>query len=328
MKTTDSILKRRSIRTYTGEPVDDATIAKIAAHIAGLSAPFGAACRIEIVRTTASTEPVRLGTYGAIRGATDFLALIVRDEGASAQKGALAQKGASAQKETSAQEGVASAQKGTSPQKVALAQEGAAYLFEQAILYCTSLGLGTCWLAGFFDRGGFKKTLSLLPGERLRSVSPIGYASDKPHRSLSTLLTGGKPTPRKPFSETFFRDNFGKPLTEDAAGVYQQPLEMVRRAPSANNKQTWRVVLSGDAAGCMSAGTDASVCPGATDATNALHFYKVPSMGYESLDAGIALCHFEQTCRELGIEGHYEVLSNAPQAPQKTKAAYVISWTK
>ncbi len=269
MKTIESILERRSVRTYTGEALDEATAGNIAGYIAGLKAPFGAVCRIAIVRSAASAEPVKLGTYGAIRGATDFLALIVRDEGQ-------------------------------------LAQEGAAYVFEQAILYCTSLGLGTCWLAGFFDRGNFRKQLALQPGEKLRCVSPVGYASDKPHRSLSTLMSGGKPTTRKPFSETFFLGGFDRPLSEEQAGIYARPLEMVRRAPSANNKQTWRVVLDESA-----------------DTAGVLHFYKMPSMGYESLDMGIALCHFEQTCRELGIAGHFEIL---PGAPQGKKAVYAVSW--
>ncbi len=266
MKITEAIMARRSVRTYNGEALDNITASKIADYIATLQAPFGAGCRIRLVRTAATDQPVRLGTYGAIRGAADYLALIVR---------------------------------GDAP----LTQEGAAYVFEQAVLYCTSLGLGTCWLAGFFDRGGFKKQLSLGPGERLRSVSPVGHAAEKPHRSISTLMNGGKPTPRKPFGETFFDGTFGNPLTPQAAGIYALPLEMVRRAPSANNKQSWRVVLE--------------------TGRGALHFYKAPSMGYESLDAGIALCHFAETCRQEGIAGHYEILHGAPSAP---KVSYVASW--
>ncbi len=271
MKTTEAILARRSVRTYNGEAPDAATAGKIADYISTLTAPFGAECRIELVRTGLAAEPVKLGTYGAIRGASDYLALITRGDGP-------------------------------------LTHEGAAYVFEQAVLYCTALGLGTCWLAGFFDRGGFKKSLSLTPGEKLRAVSPVGYAADKPHRSLSTLLNGGKPTPRKLFGETFFDGAFGVPLTETAAGVWVLPLEMVRRAPSANNKQSWRVVMQGG---------------GEAGAGSVLHFYKVPSMGYESLDAGIALCHFVETCREKGLSGRLEILPDAPPAP---KAAYVASW--
>jgi nitroreductase len=264
MKITEAIKARRSVRTYTGEALDEATAQKIRDYIASLRAPFGAVCRIELVCTAASTEPVKLGTYGAIGGATDYLALIVE---------------------------------GNDP----LAEEGAAYMMEQAVLFCTSLELGTCWLAGFLDRGGFKKQLSLRSGERLRSVSPVGHAAEKRHLSLLSLLGSSEPKSRKPFGETFFRDTLGEPLTEEQAGVYALPLEMVRRAPSANNKQSWRVVLYGDA----------------------LHFYKMPSMGFESLDAGIALCHFAQTCIEQGIAGRYEVLEDVPATQ---KASYVISW--
>ncbi|MFV0346799.1 MAG: hypothetical protein ACK5IQ_11215 [Bacteroidales bacterium] len=38
---------------------------------------------------------------------------------------------------------------------------------------------------------------------------------------------------------------------------------------------------------------------------------------------GIALCHFEQSCRALDIVGHFEVRDDAPAGK---KAIYVISW--
>lgn len=264
MKITEAIERRWSVRTYTGEPLDTATVQKITDYIATLTPPFGAKCRIELIRTAVIDEPVRLGTYGAIRGASDFMALVIQDD-------------------------------------TPMSQEGAAYMMEQAILYCTSLGLGTCWLAGFFDRGNFKKQLALRPGEKLRCVSPVGYAADKPHLSISTIFSGSKPSSRKPFSTIFFNSKFDDPLTGDEAGTYARPLEMVRLAPSANNKQSWRVVVNG----------------------RALHFYKTSSMGYESLDMGIALCHFEQACIELGVEGRYQVLTDVPEGK---KATYVISW--
>jgi hypothetical protein len=280
---TDAIERRRSVRTYTGEPLDEATAAKITDYIATLKPPFGAECRVELVRTAASAEPVRLGTYGAIRGAGDYLALVIGSEGP-------------------------------------LAEEGAAYMFEQVILYCTSMGLGTCWLVGFFDRGGFKNRLALRPGERLRAVSPVGHAADKPHRSLSTLGGGGKPTPRRAFSELFFRGSFSEPLSETAAGEFACPLEMVRLGPSANNRQTWRVLL--DAGATPDPGEDGAA--GAPAAV--LHLYKVSSMGYEALDAGIAMCHFAETCRQVGIAGRWETLTDAPQPPRDAKATYVASW--
>ena len=265
MNNIEAIRQRKSVRTYTGEPLDASIIEKIKEYIAGQEAPFGVKCHIEIIRSSIGEKPVKLGTYGFIKGATDFLALIIDDEGP-------------------------------------LAEVGAAYLFEQVVLYCTSLGLGTCWLGGSFSRSAFKKQLTLNPGEKLPIVSPVGYASDKKHKSFQTLFGGSGDKPRKPFSANFFHSSFDTPLTEEVAGMYARPLEMVRLAPSANNKQSWRVVM---------------------DDKRAFHFYKSYSYGFDAIDLGIALCHFEQTCIEQQLPGHFEVLSNAPEGG---KAAYVISW--
>jgi len=38
---------------------------------------------------------------------------------------------------------------------------------------------------------------------------------------------------------------------------------------------------------------------------------------------GIALCHFELSCKALNIEGKYEVLHDFPT---NNKLKYVISW--
>lgn len=105
----------------------------------------------------------------------------------------------------------------------------------------------------------------------------------------------------KPFTANFFHRQFDTPLTEEVAGIYAQPLEMVRLAPSANNKQSWRVVLD----------------------DGVLHFYKSSSYGFDSIDLGIALCHFEQLCHELGIKGSFEVQN---ETPLNGKATCVVSW--
>ena len=263
MKITETIQQRRSVRTYTGKPIDNETIENIKNYIAGLKAPFEAECRIELIQADTGNKPAKLGTYGFIKGASDYIVLIIKE--------------------------------------APLAEEGAAYVFEQVILYCTSLGLGTCWLGGSINKSSFKKHLVLNPDEKLRIVSPVGYASDKRHTSLLSIMSSSAPKPRKPFAVNFFHTQFGIPLTEDMAGDYAHPLRMVRIAPSANNKQSWRVVMD----------------------NHALHFYKSFSFGFDSIDMGIALCHFEQTCIESGIAGHFEVLKNAPTGK---KATYVISW--
>ncbi len=264
MSIIEAIKKRESVRTYTGERLSEELISQIEQFIAQHKAPFGVNAEVKLIRTATGEKPVKLGTYGFIGGASDYLALICEE--------------------------------------APLAEEGAAYLFEQVILFCTSLGLGTCWLGGSFSRGDFKKQIELKSNEVLRIVSPVGYKSDK-KRFIESLIKpeSRKKNPRKLFNTLFFDKDFSTPLEESRAGVYLQPLEMVRLGPSANNKQSWRVVLAGDV----------------------LHFYKTTAYGFSAIDMGIALCHFEQTCIELGIKGMYKVLDNVPK---DKSAQYSISW--
>jgi hypothetical protein len=57
----------------------------------------------------------------------------------------------------------------------------------------------------------------------------------------------------------------------------------------------------------------------------ALHFYKKPYLRFDAIDIGIALCHFELACQELGIEGTFQTANNFPENKQ---LQYVISWIR
>jgi nitroreductase len=264
MSIIETIRQRRSVRSYNGEPLSGEHAEQIENYLSELEAPFGAKAHIRLIRTAlGDSKPVKLGTYGWIGGALDYLALLYEE--------------------------------------APLAEEGTAYLFEQVVLYCTGLGLGTCWLGGSFSRKDFGRQANPNPGEKLKIVSPVGYASDKKRFVESYIVRAEKHhNTRKPFGAHFFHIDFMTPLTEEAAGVYALPLEMVRIAPSANNKQSWRVKFDGEA----------------------LHFYQTFSYGFSAIDMGIALCHFGETCREIGIAGHFEVLN----LPEEKNAKYTISW--
>ena len=264
----EQIQQRKSVRTYTGESLKKNDILSINNYIATLQAPFGAKARIKLIHSDTGSGPVKLGTYGFIGGAGDFLTLICEES--------------------------------------EFAEEGAAYLFEQVILHCTGLGLGTCWLGGAFSKKNFNEQLTLRLGEKIRIVSPVGYPSEKQRFIESFIGTSRNHKSRKAFGKLFFDKEFNTPLSSETAGCYNQPLEMVRLAPSANNSQPWRIVLQND---------------GRAD------FYcRPPSIGgFSAIDMGIALCHFEQTCRELGIGGHFETLSNNDASTPKD-CRYVISW--
>ncbi|MDR2146800.1 MAG: hypothetical protein LBE91_10120 [Tannerella sp.] len=263
MKIQENIKKRVSVRTYTGEPLGEEHTALIKQYISQLQAPFGISARAELISVQSDGKPIKLGTYGWIKGAGEFLVMIYED--------------------------------------APFAETAAAYMFEQAVLSCTDLDLGTCWIGGSFSRSDFKKQVTLKSNEKLKIVSPVGYASDRKRFLEKYIVRAEKNHTRKPFGELFFDKDFNSPLTETTAGIFLQPLEMVRLAPSANNKQEWRALLK----------------------DKMLHFYKKPYPMFDAIDMGIALCHFELTCKELDIEGQFEVLKDYPV---NNELKYVISW--
>ena len=169
------------------------------------------------------------------------------------------------------------------------------FLLEKIILYATDLGLGTCWLGGTFTKTSFAKKINLLEGEIVPSVSAAGYIAEKPRRIDKLIRRGANADKRLPWEDLFFEGSFSQPLGDDQAGAYPTALEMVRLGPSASNRQPWRIIKQG----------------------NLWHFYLQRSPGYQErklvklyttadlqrIDMGIAMCHFELTLREQGVNG-------------------------
>lgn len=54
-------------------------------------------------------------------------------------------------------------------------EESLGYVFEKIVLYITSLGLGTCWLGGSFNKADFEKAITLEEDEFIPVISPMGY---------------------------------------------------------------------------------------------------------------------------------------------------------
>lgn len=168
------------------------------------------------------------------------------------------------------------------------AEEAFGYAFEKLVLYAWSLGIGTVWLGGTLNRDAFQKAMDLGSGELMPCASPLGYPAKKPSLRESLMRKGVGADTRLPFGELFFDRDFGHPLTTEAAGPLARPLEAVRLAPSAVNKQPWRVVTAEDAA----------------------HFYLKRNKGLvgeatgdlQKIDLGIALCHFCLTAEAEGLK--------------------------
>ncbi|HOO83909.1 MAG TPA: nitroreductase family protein [Prolixibacteraceae bacterium] len=273
---TKVIVSRHSKRDYRNEALSDGLLEKVQAILSENQKGFLGNC-IEfklIEKSSAITNyKVKLGTYGFISGARYFIA-----GGVDLSKSYIL--------------------------------EDYGFLLEKIILQLTDLGLGTCWLGGTFNRADYSNFFDADQKLVVPAITPVGYP--KPSKSIreNIIRWGAKSDSRKSWNELFFDQQFGQPLSESMAGVYQTPLEMLRLAPSASNKQPWRVVKNG----------------------SGFHFYLLETPGYDKtikavklqrIDMGIAMSHFETTCKEMHINGSWQI--QQPNIVSKHEQ-YLVSW--
>ena len=274
---TEIIKKRQSVRTYIAQPLTPEMKETLRGFVSNLKGPFGGTVRFELIeRDLALKESkAKLGTYGVIRGASTYIGAVVK--------------------------------------KADRDLEDFGYSLEKAILYATSLGLGTCWLGGTFKKSEFSKAMKQKDYEILPCITPIGYPSSKKSLIDSAMRFAAGSKNRKSWDELFFSTDFSHGLSESDAEKYSTPLEMLRLAPSASNKQPWRIVKD----------------------MSKTHFYLQHTKGYakmlaydlQRVDMGIAMCHFELTAKELGIEGKWQIsVPRNISTPQDTE--YIVSWVE
>ncbi len=270
------IKKRQSKRSYLNKDLDPILIDQIKAvlqyYTDGL---YGNKVEFYLIEKKEAQEnhKVKLGTYGFIRGARYFIIGQVKH--------------------------------------LPYANEDYAYLLEKIILYLTDVGLGTCWLGGTFKRSDISEILSSDQDMIIPAITPVGWPTVSFSKKESIIRWGAKSDSRKGWSELFFLNDFSQTLQKENAGYYADALEMIRRAPSASNKQPWRVLK--------------------TD--HAFHFYLKRTPGYQKeikatdlqkMDMGIAMAHFELACKELHLKGGW-IISN-PEICAPEIAEYCISW--
>ncbi len=191
-------------------------------------------------------------------------------------------------------------------------EEAYGYSFQKLLMRAQELGLGTVWIGGTMPRDKFEKASGLSEGEVMPCISPLGVMAPKMSVKESMMRVGVKANSRMDFTELFFKGDFSTPLDEkeaEALGL-QRALEAVRVAPSAVNKQPWRIVIDG----------------------NKAHFYEKQSKGYvtphydmQKIDLGIALYHFEAQLRSDGKEPVLRVANPGGDLPENT--CYIATYT-
>ena len=277
MNIIETIQARKSCRTYGNRAIAPGKISELKHFLASnKETPFGSKVRFLLLdfNELEISELKNLTTYGIIKGARQFIVGTV--------------------------------------EKQPRAMEDYGYCMEKNILKATSMGLGTCLLGGTFKRSGFAGKINLGESELLPVVSPVGYSSDKRSvvdRMFRFVAASDK---RKPWHELFYLHDIDICLDKENSGSFHTSLECVRIAPSASNKQPWRIIKSRD--------------------QNSFHFYLKRTPGYENIvkdirlqnvDMGIAMCHFELSANELGFTGDWNV--NNPQI-KSDSMEYIVSW--
>lgn len=270
---TEIIERRYSCRTYANRPIEPPLRQRLEDFLAGTEpGPFGTKTRFALIASTPEdSDALRgLGTYGFIKNPAGYV--------------------------------VAAVERGERD------MEDLGYTMERAVLYATDMGLGTCWLGGTFTRSRFADRIALRPAESMPAVIVVGHPADDPRWVDKLIRLGAGSDKRLPWEALFLENTFGAPLSRDRAGVYALPLDMVRAAPSASNKQPWRIVRQ-----------DAG-----------WHFYLQPAPRYGSsalqrVDIGIAMCHWALTIHELGMHGEWTV-APPPIELSDPGTAYVATW--
>ncbi|HOI24821.1 MAG TPA: nitroreductase family protein [Caldisericia bacterium] len=278
MNLAETIKKRKSVRTYVPTELSGQIITKLSEISSGLKGPFEVPFRFVFFKAqdklAGANEGLKLGTYGVIRGAKHYIAGIV-----TRSKHDLEQLG---------------------------------YAMEHLILYATDMNLGTCWLGGTFSKKNLLLQLNLNNDEHMPAITPLGYSAKDESFLSKSMKWGAKSATRKAWSELFFKDMSLNPLNPTEAGAYEQALELLRLAPSASNKQPWRIVKDG----------------------SSYHFFmqenkmttKAVGFPLQRVDMGIAMCHFELGARELGLKGSWVDMKLDSFIIQKAPCSYLITW--
>jgi hypothetical protein len=282
MNIQQTIQARYSVRAYQKEAITTETQTALQTFLDTLGVgPLGSRLRFSLLAATQQDRASLrgLGTYGFIQNPTGFIAGAV---------------------ETGAH-----------------ALEDYGYCMEQAILEATRLGLGTCWLGGSFTQSSFAKNVGKRDVELIPAVTATGYPAPAA-RQRDLIRKRARADTRLPWETLFFEGSLATPLMRESATEYVQALEMVRLAPSASNKQPWRIVQDG----------------------GGWHFYCQRTPGYgkgsltftilrladlQRLDVGIAMCHFDLTLRELGLTGIWTA-ADPGLVPVDEPTLYIATW--
>jgi nitroreductase len=162
------------------------------------------------------------------------------------------------------------------------------YVGEAFVLEATRLGLGTCWVAGMFDRKGAAGLVKLHRGEHVFAVTPVGHPVEHKRMVERVMSKAVRSAARRQVEEIapllMRTSGHGHPAWPAWAVT---AVEAARLAPSGANKQPWRFSMMHDA-----------LVMGHAERTG----WTAP------IDFGIAMLHVELGAAREGVHGAWERL--------------------
>lgn len=160
----------------------------------------------------------------------------------------------------------------------ALTAEKLGYFGEKLVLYATALGLGTCWVAGTYNK---KSVLAEIPeNEKIWDVIPIGYPTEEipAKQKMIRSMIRKKDRPIEKFLESH------TPFAELPDWV-QKGIQAMLLGPSAVNQQPVNIVYQ--------------------EGRVSMKIWK-NGHGLQYNDMGIAKKQFEAGAAACGVHGHWQ----------------------
>lgn len=171
------------------------------------------------------------------------------------------------------------------------------YRVQRVVLELTALGLGTCWIGGFYKKKAMDTSLNLDENWGVRALIAWGHRRNETWSK--TLKFAGR------MGKRLSPDKISPGPHEHVQYPWRTVLEAVRWAPSAANRQPWRLSFT----------------------PQGIHLYSVHRRmlrGYVPVDMGIAKCHLELACQQLGLPGSLQMAEHPSYRSWEYWTSYVL----
>jgi nitroreductase len=194
-----AIAKRHSRRAFTAEPISLDVACKLHDFIEEINKE--ASANIRLITNNGDAFNAVLKTYGYFAGVNNYFVVVSKKENRQSQ-----------------------------------IMSG--YYGEKVVLYCTKLGLNTCWVGALFDHHICPVTIA--DDEEILAVIAVGYSP--PRSTIQENLIRVMIAPYKKKVTELFDSEGDTPVPE----WFQRGVAAVSKAPSAYNRQPVKFVYRKD----------------------------------------------------------------------------------